>query len=146
MTQATASDEAVLMFAGPSEWEQEARERLYPLGCVTESPYQLAPGETLLLLRAFVRDGHGRATRPAYWAASLAGNREAASSNPRLPRTGGARNDLSNVRRAGSPASLDPRAALFLSRAGSGPRRRRGTTSAASPLGPHSTKTYNKEA
>jgi hypothetical protein len=61
MTQATASDEAVLMFAGPSEWEQEARERLYPLGCVTESPYQLAPGETLLLLRAFVRDGHGRA-------------------------------------------------------------------------------------
>jgi len=28
--------------------------------------------------------------------------------------------NFTNVRRAGSPASLDPRAALFLSRAGSG--------------------------
>lgn len=56
-----ASQEAVLLFAGPAEWEREARERLYPLGCVTASPFQMAYGETLLLLRAFVTEAGGRA-------------------------------------------------------------------------------------
>ncbi len=57
-----AAHEAVLMFAGPECWADEARERLWQLGIVTESPYELAYGEALFVLRADVgRDVVGRA-------------------------------------------------------------------------------------